>query len=90
MTLASELKRIKEEKDNAVKGTLIDAFMDRIAEHPENDLLLNGLEQAELGRGFIDYGRALIVPDSLKAEGFVLLPAGAGYHLHFDVETDGN
>ena len=45
MTLASELKRIKEEKDNAVKGTLIDAFMDRIAEHPENDLLLNGLEQ---------------------------------------------
>lgn len=90
MTLASRLMQIKEEQDRDKKEVLVDEFLELIDGHPEQDLLLNGLEQAELGRGFIDYGRAGIMPETLKEEGFVLVAAGAGFHIHFDKKEGEN
>lgn len=86
MTLASKLHRIKDEKDKVVKERLIDEFLELIAEHPERNLLLAGLEQANMGRGFIDYGRGILMPKELQAEGFSLVPAGSGFHIHFDMD----
>lgn len=90
MTLASKLTQIKGETDRAKKDTLINEFLDLIDGHPEQNLLLNGLEQAEQGRGFIDYGRAVIMPETLKDEGFVLVAAGAGFHIRFDKKEGEN
>lgn len=86
MTLASKLCRIKEEKDKTVKEELINEFLELIAEHPENKLLLAALEQADRGQGFIDFGRGLLMPKELQSEGFVLVAAGSGFHIRFDME----
>lgn len=83
MTLASKLMEIKKAtgKDQERLST---EFSKHIEGHPEERTLRDCMVQAKLNRGFLDFGRNMFVPDTLKNEGFHMEMAGPGYHMHFD------
>lgn len=86
MTLASMLMKIKT-AENGAKDQLSKAFSDYITGHPEEKILRDCLVQAQLGRGYLDFGRGMFMPETLQDEGFHLEMAGPGFHLHFDWEA---
>lgn len=83
MTLASRLQQISKAEEPQ-KTELSEKFAKDVVGHPEEKTLLDCLVQAKLNRGFLDFGRNMFAPNTLKGEGFHLEMAGPGFHLHFD------
>jgi len=83
MTLASKLMQIQKATGNE-QTQLINGFSDSIKGHAEEKTLRDCMMQAQMGRGFLDFGRNPFIPDALADEGFHVEMAGIGFHLHFD------
>lgn len=83
MALASKLVGIMK-AEGTKKDELSTEFSKLIEGHPEEKTLRDCLVQAKLNRGYLDFGRAPWVPETLKTEGFHMQMAGPGFHLHFD------